>query len=322
MGRPRVEYMCNRCGYATSRKSNYTAHVNRKTACSSSHQCDAELECDNESTQDGGEHAMYTLVRDGSSTTYMCKHCQMTRKTYKGIKMHLQSHQTIRQQHHHISKPLESDVEALRREIQELRQQINSTQTTTTTTTINNINNGVINNNKITINAFGKENLAYIQNNPNVQRFVTDCIKQTAQGVCEYMVRKHFNPLHPENHNLRKMNKKDEFIEYFDGSSWKINFCEELFKDIFENLEADFQTFIDMLMSTDPDCLNKDWLDRFMEKVGMPLDWDLDCACYEFTPNKPLSEQSKADLKHKIYQMACEYIYRHSCEMSKRANKK
>ena len=32
----------------------------------------------------------------------------------------------------------------------------------------------------------------------------------------------HCNPKVPENHNLRKRNKKDKFIEYFDGNEWKV----------------------------------------------------------------------------------------------------
>jgi hypothetical protein len=209
----------------------------------------------------------------------------------------------------------EEDVEYLKKEISNLKTELqaHNTGNRNVTTTINQINNGVINHNNITINAFGKEDVTYVTNHPNFEKFMAKCIKQTSQGMCEYLVKKHFHPNHPENHNIRKLNKKDVFIEYFDGNSWKLNFCEKMFEEIFSSIECDFRAFMETASeSIREGNLRKSWLDGFMEKVGFPLEWDLDCHMYEFNVPEDMTEEKKADLKTKIYKLACEYIYKHS----------
>lgn len=56
--------------------------------------------------------------------------------------------------------------------------------------------------------------------------------------------------------------------------------------------------------------IKKAWLDKFMDSVGKPLDWDFSNEDHEY--NEDISEEKKEILRGKIYKLACEYIYRNS----------
>jgi hypothetical protein len=54
------------------------------------------------------------------------------------------------------------------------------------------------NNQNIIINVLGMENKSYI-----TDEFMADCIKQQIDGLCNYNKKVHFDPEHPENHNIQ-----------------------------------------------------------------------------------------------------------------------
>jgi hypothetical protein len=307
--RTRVSYTCEKCGYNTDKKSNYDNHQKRKTPCVSVQPITTQLLNVSANVSNVSNVSKQVSIEADSLT------CQFCRKSFKHRSSKSRHVRFCTSRHNHDIEQGETDIEVLKKEILNLKMEL-QTKTNITHTTVNQINNGVINNNNITINAFGQEDVSYISGHPNFQRFMVKCIKQSTQGVCEYMLKKHFHPNHPENHNIRKLNRKDNFIEYFDGRNWTVNVCDEMFHDIFRSIEADFQDFMKsaspILSKDGPGCMKKHWIDNFMEKVGVPLEWDLDCSIYEFENTGTMDEQKKMELKTKIYKLACEYIYRHS----------
>lgn len=62
----------------------------------------------------------------------------------------------------------------------------------------NNINNGV----NIIVNNFGNENFDYFMEHPNFITFMNNCIENKIDGICNLIVKKHFDPEHKENHNI------------------------------------------------------------------------------------------------------------------------
>ena len=74
-----------------------------------------------------------------------------------------------------------------------------STSNTTNNTNIETQNNTI----NININAFGEENLQYLDN-----KTIVNCINAVYKSIPEIVEKIHFNPCHPENHNIKITNKK------------------------------------------------------------------------------------------------------------------
>jgi hypothetical protein len=162
------------------------------------------------------------------------------------------------------------------------------------------------------VNAFGRENIDHLLDHPEYQKFMINCIRDKTSGVINYMMKKHFDPKHPENTNIRKLNKKDEFIEINDGKRWKLRFKDDVLDDVFVCLQVHFGDFVDQCtMDIETSPLKKQWLDNFMKDVGESLEWDLTNDWYEYC-ERNLPESKKCELKSKIYKLALEHIYRNS----------
>jgi hypothetical protein len=181
-----------------------------------------------------------------------------------------------------------------------------------------NLNNGTIRNetiiNNITINGLGNEDIRYLTEAPEYKRLMSDCIKNDIAGVCEFMVKKHLDKEHPENRNLRKMNRNDGFIEYHDGNNWKVSLFDNVLDDVFEQLKKHFVEFVDEF-ACESHVLRKDWIDKFMKRVGEPLEWDLTSGRYDYDFDEDMTDEDKFKLKTRIFKVACDYIYRHSRKM-------
>ena len=80
--------------------------------------------------------------------------------------------------------------------------------------TINNTTNNTTNN--ITINCYGKEDLSYITND-----MIKDIIEKPLSGIPKLVEMIHLNPNHPENNNIKLVNKNLPFLNYYNGQFWK-----------------------------------------------------------------------------------------------------
>ena len=90
----------------------------------------------------------------------------------------------------------------------------------------NNINNKV----SLTINAYGSENLEYLKTDDYLK-----CFNQGVDSVLEYLKLKHFNPEHPENHNLYLPNIQQPYYKKFNGMKFIIDSIETLINDVIDN---------------------------------------------------------------------------------------
>ena len=89
----------------------------------------------------------------------------------------------------------------------------------TTNNTINNTTNNItINNtqNNININCYGNEDISYITND-----VLEEIVKKPMLGIPKLIKMIHLNPEHPENNNIKLVNKNLPFIDYFNGEYWK-----------------------------------------------------------------------------------------------------
>lgn len=287
-------FVCRRCGYTTCKKYNLEMHLKRKRSCQAS-------------LEDISREDLLTTLTDRQlpEKTYDCKQCGKQFASASG-----------RSHHHKVCKvqkqegPTQKTIEELHaklvvmeRELQELKDNRSPTHIT------HNHNHGTIN--ITTINAFGRENIDHMLDHPNFNQFMELCLKQQRQGIIKFIEKKHFDPLHPENHNFKKMNKKDNFIEVYNGRTWELKDKEDALELLFVNIQAAFANYVDANITSDK--ARQRMLQNFMRNVGKPLDWDLDND--NFTFEGELSEKDIKDLRRRMYLLGYEYIYRRSKEL-------
>lgn len=184
-------FTCERCGYTTPQKSNLVRHYRNKTVCdpiNTSVAVDVLLE----------------RLCDDTNKMYVCAACN-ARFTY----------QSNLSRHKKTCKGKFSDkqqIEKLEKELNELKQLVGKNGATNTIT--NNTQNNI--NIQINVRDFGgQENTKYLDN-----EFLMECFKD--MDLVKVLEELHFNPEHPENHNVRLRNVKQNLMEYADQGRWVV----------------------------------------------------------------------------------------------------
>ena len=133
---------------------------------------------------------------------------------------------TIEKQVEELKTCIEEERRKHQEERDELRSQIimllekfgeQSTPTVNNNTT-NNIENQNIENMTININAFGNENLDYL-----TDQVIIKCVGRVYNSIPVLIEKIHFDPNHPENHNIKITNRKLPYASVMTKSKkWKI----------------------------------------------------------------------------------------------------
>lgn len=112
-------------------------------------------------------------------------------------------HAALRQNH----AALQHENVKLKHENAELKQQVGGV------TNNNNIVNHITH---IHVNNFGQENLEYV-----TPDFLSRTLKKIYDSVPRLLKHIHFNPEHPENHNIRMPNKRDKYMLVRRDGEWR-----------------------------------------------------------------------------------------------------
>ena len=91
----------------------------------------------------------------------------------------------------------------------------NTNNITNNTTNMNNSHNTNNTQNIININCYGKEDISYITN-----ELLEKVVNNPGYGIPRLVELIHFNPEHPENNNVKLINKKEPYLDFFNGESW------------------------------------------------------------------------------------------------------
>jgi len=102
----------------------------------------------------------------------------------------------------------------MQREIENLLERVGNTNIENQTITIN-------------INSYGKENLEYITG-----EYISKLFKIPYKAVPSLVKHIHFNPEHPENHNIKITNKKLPYATVYKDAKWEICDKKEIIEDI------------------------------------------------------------------------------------------
>ena len=215
-----VFYKCERCGFKTSYKNNFRKHIYRKFPCftkinkmdiSDIQKC-FEMKKSTSLTVVSSQNELKINVDNRLiKNTHICNNCNTTFTMYKNLWRHQQKY---------CNKAYEiNEIENLRNEILELKREIKT----------NIISNNTINSNSnnIIINNFGSENMAYI-----TKKMMKRMLKQGSRSIPNLIKQIHFNPEHPENHNVRINNKKLKFAEIRENNKWKYKHKKAVLDDL------------------------------------------------------------------------------------------
>ncbi|VBB18935.1 hypothetical protein YASMINEVIRUS_1467 [Yasminevirus sp. GU-2018] len=243
-----VVHKCPNCDAEFSKKDRYDYHVKNNACKEKNFVCKF---CDKKFAT---KTSMYRHVREN------CKVKKQTEIEKEGI----------------LEKLLEENVEnnkrieRLEKENKKLKQQmkrvvkntattniVNNTKNLTNNNCTTNINKGTINN--IILVGYGQEDLTKIDKSE-----VLKALKRGYFSTIKLTESVHFNPKHPEYHNVYISNMKDKYAMMFDGDEWTLTTKEDLINKIYEDkknyIEENLEEFVDSLPISRKKALER-WLE-------------------------------------------------------------
>jgi len=242
-----VEYKCERCHYVAKQKSNLKNHLQRKYPCKTIH------------SQITIEELLEKLNKPKEG--FACNKCNKVFRTSQGK----YQHQKRCKQELVVFEEKKNDnqkIQELENELKLMKElfieKLNNVQSITNNTT--NIENQQ-NNTNLFISFNDKENLHKILKQCKETIIQLEKVRSKDKCFAIYINAAHFNPEHPEAHNIRLTNLKPDYklIDIRDeNGKWK----KEPQKTIFNNLISSSKDFMmDIVKDNNPDfdkCLNID----------------------------------------------------------------
>jgi hypothetical protein len=230
-----VFYNCPRCGFQTELRANMTRHLTRKFSCQVILENISISECfqtilneENNSVNKNvnkNENSVNKNVNKNDNNVnnvninvniknqqYKCNFCEKIFSYRQSKYLHAKKCQKKDKNILILDDEKIKIIENLKTENEILK---NSKNTTIQNNSITNNNN---NNNTIIINAFGKENLKYID-----KEYIHGLIREGPYGSIRKLIKYiHFNPDHKENHNIKIPNRRDKYAMVYDGKIWQV----------------------------------------------------------------------------------------------------
>ena len=271
-------FSCERCGYSTIHKSNLKNHFSRKNKCKpllKDISIEELFKKINEKKMKKKNESKLTPIDSKltpidskmtpidskmtpieSKKKYICKFCKKSYSKNSNLHRHmkkctnvdLSDNEKVVNYINDIkkeNKEIKKEKKKMRKEIVKLIDKLAEANTTN-----NNIQQNII------INNYGKENLDYL-----TPEYLTNLLKIPFQSIQSLIKNIHFNPKHPENHNIKITNKKQNLATVYNSGIWE--FKDK--KDVIENIVDNSYNMLDCHYDTNLDDLNKKKQTRFIE---------------------------------------------------------
>jgi hypothetical protein len=232
-----VNYKCERCGFTTFYRNNFRKHIYRKHTCQSKIK-EVNINVIRKNFELTNTHLNINPPIQNSQNN-VCKFCNKTFTTYKSKWRHETKYCKVKK-----------ETDDMKKQINEMQAKIYDLEKTS-----NNIikNSNVNSNNKtIIVNNFGSENLDYI-----TDKMMKRLLLKGSGGIPSLIKQIHFNPKHPENHNVRIKNKKLKFAEIKEDDKWKYKHKKAVLDDLVDFGYITLEEFKDN---------NEDKLDKLLMK--------------------------------------------------------
>jgi hypothetical protein len=157
--------------------------------------------------------------------------------------------------------------------------------------------------NNVTILAFGNENYSHlIDNHELMKKFIND----REYGLIDCLKLIHYNDEVPENQNIKKNNRKDDFVDVYDGSTWKLRMVDFACTKILNSLEKLFTDYIDDFIENNNSGTMLRNIKVFCNKVCSSLDWEFNNVNRE----REVSDDEMKEIQQKVSSMIAETLYR------------
>lgn len=247
-------FLCERCGYKTSRLSNFKNHLNRKFVCKPILK-DLKISqikkfYNIEDTYNDLKKSsfipmvypeIYPIHEDKNEDKNLekkniCEYCNKSFSSYKN-----------KWRHKKICKLKDSIInqnEILKKQNDELMNQVEQLIEKVSNLEKNNMNfkNNYVNSfNKIQVNNYGCENIDYISD-----KVFKKLLNTPYSAIPKLIELKYFNPNHPENHNIKITNIHDKFAKIYKDNKWLVSHKKNVITDLVDNGYADFEEFKDL----------------------------------------------------------------------------
>jgi hypothetical protein len=219
-----VLHVCPRCNYQTSNSSHYKSHVQRKTAC----KCVTGTDI----SQDDLISAFGSRLDDKG---LKCEGCNMVFNSRSTKCRHKKTCERYRA----LSEGRNTSVEN-----QGCATNVVGTSGDNSNVTINNTTNNTTN--IYLPHAFGEEDVAHLSaSNPEAAKFLLQVLHDRQDGLMNLISKIHFDEAHPENHNLRKRDEHDNFVQIYDGQKWSSKFVKTIAQAVFAKMKDIIASFFE-----------------------------------------------------------------------------
>lgn len=290
---------CERCGYAASKPYLLKRHLTKKTACKPL-LCEIEINV---------LYNKYFPIKP--ETKHICDYCNksFTNRHNKSRHMKQCSEQL---------KAMQDRITSLEKQLQTQTQP--QTINTNTNTNTNTITNSFNTTNNIQINAFGKENMNYLLESPEFEKYVVNILKKKEHGFLEYVKDKYFHADHPENHTIKKPVKNDNIIISYNGNGWENNIADDISDKIIDDFEMDLNEFLNKLFNNEKIPKKYEFIySHFKATVSYPLNfthvWNNDD--YEMEEDEI---RDNVKIRKNIVKLLCVFLYENT-KLAKEKNK-
>ena len=217
-----IKLTCEICNKTFSSKQSLDRHKNKKTQCvqqimlTNAHKCSQNDEIDNSFCEKNKLKVVKSLENDKNDKNdeNLCEYCNRTFSKKSNLTRHIKHYCKNRKKILEENKELKEELEILK-----ANSVININNTVTNNTiTNNNVTNNTVNNtiNNIEINAFGKEDISCL-----TKDILFKVIKNPDSGIPLLIKLIHFNPEYPNNQNICIKNKKDNYLDVYNGQEWE-----------------------------------------------------------------------------------------------------
>ena len=239
-------YTCHTCNSSFTRKQHYETHLSSKKHVKNRNeemsklmlsnkphvclQCDISFRTEKSlQTHFSTKRHRNKMIKISPPSDFICCSCGNSYSCRQSLHIHRKSCSD-----NHITTSVTDQIEQLQNTVMEERKQhqlerdelraqiallLDKYSTGNTTTNSHNNSNNKIENQNITINinAFGNENLDYIDD-----KAITECISRVYKSIPSLLEKIHFDPEHPENHNIKITNKKLPYASVMgNNKKWK-----------------------------------------------------------------------------------------------------
>lgn len=265
-----TNYSCDRCGYTTSKLSNYKQHINRNKVCNSNNNVDI-LQLYNKYNIPFDAKLISPLWKEYLTTNeisivnrkqpFQCKYCNKYYTRNDNLKRHVEECK----KKYLLLEELESQKKKIEYFSSNIDSLVNSkVKEQLKDICVKQITINANNNNSILVNNFGNEDISYITN---------DQLKKYAlnipNGIHQLAQRSHFNPQHPENMNIRIQDKDDELVQIWNNEKWIYKKRQKVLEYlIYHKLDILNEKIVEMNTNKELSEFKKQLLDNIREKYA------------------------------------------------------